>query len=614
MKYVKNISRLFRRGGAICAGIVVLAALYHFMAFSYYCNGTLEGDVNNHILAAEIFGVPAGLEQKGLQPLYRGPIQTGWDGQFYFYIANDLLARKDTPRHIDSPSYRYQRVGMPLYAAAVAFAAGQSWVSPTTYILSYFALVMAATWFCAALLVARGLHPLFALFWPLSAGTQITMFNALPDAAADAFLILALTALYAGRFRLAILPLALSALSREVYILFPVVIGLMCWAERIARKRASGAGRWSAFGASLRHAPLYYLAAPVCVAAAWQIFVTLKFGIAANSQAYGILGAPLAAWFHYFVSGLHDARAEAGALFLFLLTLLAAAGLSLYVLATRKARTSVDRGVAITTLALAFLYACFGPTVMGYYTGYLKAAAVFAFLIPLLLGMAAFSIRWRAAGFAFLAVVLIAGSRYNWRVRILPGPAYDRYTQMSLVSGTREQPCLASYDAGIEIRGMELIERTGLMALITGARRVLIATVELRNNGNLPLVSTKTWAGSVHVGYQWLDEAGRIRDGTRSAIVKPLRPGDGTNIAIVAKLPGRPGRYTLRLLAVQEGCGPVSPIRKRRAALPLGVPATGATAIVTPHHIQVHIGQTPSIAANFYKDADHGIQRIRAQQ
>ena len=550
----------------ILMAAVAAAALYHFIAFSFYLHGTLEGQINNHILAAEMWGTPAKMQARGIKPLYHGPVQTGWDGQFYFYIANDLLAREDTPKHIDSPSYRYQRVGMSLYAAAVSFVAGKGWVSPTSYFLSYFALVLVATWFGTKLLIAKGMHPLFALLWPLSVGTQITMFNALPDAAADAFLILGLAALYARRIPVAIIPLTLSALSREVYILFPVFIAAMCWVERLSQQRTSGATHWRAFLTSLGHAPLYYLAVPVCITIGWQLFVTLKFGIVAGSQANGVLGPPLAAWFHYFMSGLQGnhpvvgptiwARAEAVALLLFLLTLIAAIALSLYVLVARRAQTAVDRGVAMTTIVLVLLYACFGPIVAMHYTGYLKAAAVFAFLIPLLLAAAVPSLRWRTASLVFLAVVLLASSSYNWRFRILPGPSYDRYTRMSEVSDTRELACLGAYEAGIEIRGLEFIEQRGIQGLIFGAKKKLIAHVALKNKGHSPLVSTTKGLGSVHMSYHWLDEeqGGVRRDGVRSAIVKPLQPGDSAVIAVVASIPSKPGRYILRLSAVQEGC------------------------------------------------------------
>ncbi|WP_204321717.1 hypothetical protein, partial [Streptococcus pneumoniae] len=61
-------------------GLIFLATT--FIGFNLYLNGTLKGDINNHILAGERHGTPAALRERGISPLYRGASQSGWDGQF----------------------------------------------------------------------------------------------------------------------------------------------------------------------------------------------------------------------------------------------------------------------------------------------------------------------------------------------------------------------------------------------------------------------------------------------------------------------------------------------------------------------------------------------------
>ena len=80
-------------------GVTVCFLLFTILSFWVYLERTLEGDINNHILAGEMFGTPSELVQKGIKPLYHGEGQTGWDGQFYYYMANDLLGLKDTAVH-----------------------------------------------------------------------------------------------------------------------------------------------------------------------------------------------------------------------------------------------------------------------------------------------------------------------------------------------------------------------------------------------------------------------------------------------------------------------------------------------------------------------------------
>ena len=97
-----------------CNIFIVFAvfAIYTIGSFTIYLNRTLEGDINNHILAGEMFGMPKDIKARGIKPLYYGAGQTGWDGQFYYYKSNDIYGLKDTARYIDAPTYRYQRIGM----------------------------------------------------------------------------------------------------------------------------------------------------------------------------------------------------------------------------------------------------------------------------------------------------------------------------------------------------------------------------------------------------------------------------------------------------------------------------------------------------------------------
>jgi len=183
--------------GPLYACLIYLS--FTLLCFGFYHARTLQGDIDHHILSGEMFGTPAALKERGLQPLYRGPGMTGWDGQFYYYMANDILALKDTPQHIDAPSYRYQRIGLSLYTAIVAKLLWRDWVSPSLFFWSYLGLLLAAVWAGARLFQRLGASPYLILFWVLGVGPQITLFNALPDAAADAFMILALSALCASR-------------------------------------------------------------------------------------------------------------------------------------------------------------------------------------------------------------------------------------------------------------------------------------------------------------------------------------------------------------------------------------------------------------------------------
>lgn len=548
------------------ATAVVIFMLYTLLSFGIYCARTLHGDVANHILAAEMFGTPAELKAHGVKPMFTGPNVTGWDGQFYYYMSNDVLARKDTAAHIDAPSYRYQRVGLSLYAKTVATLAGRDWVSPRFFFVSYFLLILAATWVGSRLLARFGVNPALILLWSLSIGTQVTLFNALPDASADAFLILALAALFSGRTALSVIPFAMSALSREVYALFPAFILLFVLLEGVmARRVAQGWGAAIA-GVLRQRERAWWLVVPCVVIVMWQIYVVQRFHIRPSEQAHGILGAPLASWYDYLVSGLKGqhlqvgsgtgAYCEAASLIFFALILAAGLviGIRFLLMRALPAGSAPMRGVAATVVAFTLLYACFGPTVMMHYSGYFKASAVFFFLLPLLLG-AGPRRRWLSVPvYVLLSLALLFTTVYNMRVRVLPynGNA-DTITRMSTVTETRDFKCFDKFSARIKVNSLVIDEGTWITRMFGHA--IIIANVDLTNNSTDTFVTTRG-AGSVNMGYHWVDENNNaVVDGERSAIPGPLLPGQTANVNVYSVYPSGAGKtLSLKLSPVQEGC------------------------------------------------------------
>lgn len=536
--------------------VTLLFLVVTMSLFSVYTARTLRGNIDNHILSSEMFGVPAALRDHGLRPLY-GPKESGWDGQFYYYMSNDLLARKDTPQHIDAPSYRYQRIGMSLLAAIVAKLSFQHWVSPATYFFTYLGLIAAATFAGARLLSRFGAHPVLILLWSFSVGTQLTLFNALPDAAADAFLILALSALFARRVAWSIVPFAFAALSREVYTVFPSAVLLFALLPAL---RGDFGGLVARMLARLRERRYYLLLIPGLVAVAWHVYVTRHFGIPPSAQATGILGKPLVAWFHSYVTALHNPRPdtivnpEAVGLLLFLLVLVAAAWTSVRALALRDHPVRAElHGIAAGCLLFAVLYACFGPTVTGDYTGYFKAAAVFFYLIPLMLMVIGPKPAPKLAIYTLLVVAWVFTSSVNLVHRVLVDTFNgDRYTHISTLTGDQRIECFGAYQADVHVNKITML-KASTWASLFGAQDQMVINVALTNTGTFPFTSTRGF-GSVFMSFHWNDASGKtVVDGTRSALPTVLQPGQTENVDVITAIPSQPG-LTLRLSPVQEGC------------------------------------------------------------
>ena len=77
--------------------------------------------------------------------------------------------------------------------------------------------------------------------------------------------------------------------------------------------------------------------------------------------------------------------------------------------------------------------------------------------------------------------------------------------------------------------------------------------LHIRNNG------WDTWHSDAHppvlVSYHWIDRARRtvVRDGVRSSLPHPLRPGESTIVDVTVVAPSQAGRYLLQFDVVHEG-------------------------------------------------------------
>lgn len=542
--------------------VTLVFVIYTLLSFGVYLERTLQGDINNHILAGDMFGTPVDIKDRGIKPLYYGPGNTGWDGQFYYYISNDLLGLKDTPIHIDAPSYRYQRVGMSLFAALTAKIALQEWVSPGWYFWSYFFLLTFATYVGGAIFYRLAGNSALILLWSLSVGTQITLFNALPDAAADAFLIIAIALMLRKYYLAAAIPFAFACLSREVYVIFPLAIVFCYVVESILSARRLG--RQIPLNYFWTWSPRYYLLIPIIITVGWQVYIVRHFGIRPAEQAHNIMGLPLASWWDYFTSGLSGvhkligagpfAYFESASLLSYLAVLVVGVWVSIHTLFIgKKIRAGDVSGLSLATLLFVALYLCFGSTVMMHYTGYFKAISVFFFIIPLLITFNDLSARARNVSITILLASLLITSIYNFQNRILPKiSSLDSITQLSKVMKSDRTECFGNYGYEVKLNNIKFYNRS-FLAHIFDEGQYMVLDVKVTNASSHEWVSNGNF-GSVHMSYHWVDGSGKVlQDGIRSAILTKIAPGQSQNINVVSYLPALPNS-SLILSPVQEGC------------------------------------------------------------
>ena len=571
------------------ATAVVLVSLAVYSIF--ICRGFLHlsgGQFEQYLQPGDQFAAPAKLEAHGFNAAKLRFISgVGWDGQFYYYLANDPFGLADTAQHMDMPRYRSQRVGVPLIANAVAQVTGQDWVSPELYLGVLVALLLFAS-FVAAMYVARmGGSPYWVLLWSLGGGPLFSVCFGFVDGAADAVLIIALIAFLQGRIWLYLVFSTLALLSRESYALFPAVLALAQLVENWFAKRRDGF--LSRANAKRLAEIMSVQLVPVLVLLTWQRYLDIHLAESFPVMP-GFLGLPLVAGFEHFLESalgnpdstldlpsvpihIHQSLrvySQAIGLGLFLALLVSGALVLLLALRSSGAATRSRNALPMVFAALSLigLCACFGPTMVWEPVGYVKAASL-VWMCYLLA-----SLQFPVKPSAFLACVA-AGLVVFGAESIYTHVSFERPDETPIQNvrwAAAEPHCIASPNARIEIESIRFAYLNNWF-MRAFSNRPNMARVRVTNLSSVPL-QPFPGRGTVNAGYQWFSADGTtlMLDGGRVPLPKTLQQNEQASISFPFELPKTHGNYRLRFTLVQEGCAWLYNLNPAIAAdLPLAI-------------------------------------------
>ncbi|MDB5775651.1 MAG: hypothetical protein JWP38_1784 [Herbaspirillum sp.] len=524
-----------------------------------FVTGPLQGEFRHFFLPAKMFGVPQQLRDHGIDEMYLDDINSGWDGQFYFYIANDPLALRDTVQHVDSNAYRYQRIGLPLLANLVSKITFQSWVSPLTYYLTSLCILLLSTLMAAAYFQRRSISPYWILFWALGMGTQVTQLHGLPDVAADGLLIIGLVCWMRGWRIPYVLSIAFAGLSREIYVLVPAFIFIgQFWLDtrETGLKFALSPRQVISF---CKRMWIHFI--PMLAVIAWQIFIRLKFHVSPSSQATNVLDWPFSSSFHFMLAPFtgerpmdRHARMESFGILLFLILL----GTATFVFTRfirrhltqpkqQSAETAVAFGVGLAFLVVVAMYICFGSTVMMDHSGYWKAANIFLFALPF-----AAAVEGRSPGKWVWVMFSVATIFFSiFLLGRITAPPY--FYNGKIEYATSEPACMKQFQASILPQSIEVNPKNFWRSL-RGPDTATI-NIEIRNLGS---DSFKPYRGkgAVSMSYQWVrsSDGTVVKDGIRTELTSALAPNQAVQLPVFVQFPNTVGDYVLKLSLVQEGC------------------------------------------------------------
>lgn len=253
----------------------VLAAILIYAVVGYGVGRPVgkEGDPSYFIRAGQLYLAPELLPTDSFIET-----ATGYDGQFFFYLAQDpLLSGKAATRHqvssdhIDNVAYRYQRILLPVAGWLTSW--GDPDVLQWTLPLVNLAAVLAATYLLALFLRSRARPTWAALAFPTSIGVLVGVFNDVSDPLAAALFVMGLLWWLDDRRAPAIAALAACLLARELYVLPVAVLAL----AEIWRLRRGG---------------LVWLI-PLGVFGIWQAYLRLAFAASPTQGSHGPSPVPL---------------------------------------------------------------------------------------------------------------------------------------------------------------------------------------------------------------------------------------------------------------------------------------------------------------------------------
>lgn len=194
---------------------------------------------------------------------------TGYDGQFFYYMALDPTPARVAP-YLDIPAYRYQRILYPLVARGLALA--QPAFIPWMLVMVNWAALVASVGLLESWLVAEGASRWYALTYGLWCGLVAAVRLDLAEPLCYGLVVAAWLAQQRKRQGWAIVLLGLALFAKETAMLFLAASGLAALCER----------RWA-------HAA-YHLG-PLGLYALFQGWLYLSFG-AVGLGSGGYLGTP----------------------------------------------------------------------------------------------------------------------------------------------------------------------------------------------------------------------------------------------------------------------------------------------------------------------------------
>ena len=165
--------------------------------------------------------------------------ESGYDGQFYHYVAHDPFLRRDFSASFDAYSYRYEKILVPALAWAFAFA--RDTYVDTAYRCVVLLCVGLGAFALSRYAARRGLHPMFGLLFLIVPSALVSTETMTVDVALAALVIAFAAALETESRRGLFAIMAAAPLVRETGVVLLAGYGVVALVQRRWRDLAMAA-------------------------------------------------------------------------------------------------------------------------------------------------------------------------------------------------------------------------------------------------------------------------------------------------------------------------------------------------------------------------------------
>ena len=543
--FVKQLNKGRRKTILFTITVIIIYLVYLLWVIGV----NYAGNINWLPVGSSVFGVPQKLQELFNVDLLIKNGASGWDGQFYYYISNDLFGRNNYAQFVDAPGYRWQRIGLPLMAKIVSLVHLGKAVSVYDYLIANLLILAVGIFVLADFFREKNRSVLLAMPWCLSGGVLITLKCLLPDSAADALVIIAMVMLLKRRYPYYVLAMTFACLTREGYAAIAFLVFLAGFLGYLEEKKYS-----------IKFA--FFLAIPGIVFALWYLYITIRFGMLPYKVATHaeITKFFLTDWPVEFMNAI--ARVdyiEFVGLIFYLFTIVLSAVL-VYIVGKKEKRYLVFS-------LYIFIVGSFGHTVMMDWSGYLKGVSFLFALIPVLY-LELDVIKERRKSDAARLVQICVGSYMIFglllSIYLVPKHLFNMAEAYYLRKEMVDEPedysnsnPLQSFAGEISISNIETKPFAVNPVIAAVTPEYAVYTVDVKNNTD-QIWSDKQLRGgiySINMGYRWFaegDETNVVLEG-RTNLINSIAPFSVEKEKLFVRYPQKKGRYILKITLLQEG-------------------------------------------------------------